>query len=65
MGVGLSQSNIKKLAFKLVHENSSVQLPLCINYINQDALNLTLHQEILPVLPEVQVGHGPFEVGTA
>jgi hypothetical protein len=36
-----------------------------LSYINQVALNLTLHQEILPVLPEVQVGFGPSGVETA
>jgi len=36
-----------------------------LSYINQEALNLTLHQEILLVLPEVQVRFGPCEVETA
>jgi len=36
-----------------------------LSYINQEALNLTLHQEIMSVLPEVQVGFGPSEVETA
>jgi hypothetical protein len=47
------------------YESRTAELPLCINYINQGALNLGLHQEILLVHFEVQVECGPSEIETA